>query len=326
MASMPSNSSKKSAFRKWLILPLILTLIILLGYFTVKRYLSNQPKIRQQNGRINFALLGISGGNYQPPDLTDIIMFVSYNKRNGKTVVFSLPRDLWMPSIESKINAAYHYGKLDLSRKVLEEVIGQPIHYFFVLDFEGFEKAVDFLGGIEISVERAFDDYKYPIAGRENDECGGDKEYKCRYEHVHFEKGVELMSGERALKFVRSRNADGEEGTDAGRNSRQQKFLVAFKNKLLSSKVFLNPRKIIGLFDIFSFSVTTDLKKEEYLNFGLSLLKFNSQAVKTEVLGGSPEGEGLFYHPKTHSSGQWVLVPQDKGWEKIHRWVAKNLP
>jgi len=323
---MPSNSNKKSAFLKWLILLWILALGIYVFLLRVKGYLSSLPEIKNEAGRINFSLLGISGGDYTPPDLTDTVIIASYNQDNGRTAIFSLPRDLWIPSIEAKVNSAYHFGGLDLARRVLEEVTGQPIHYLFVVDFEGFKKAVDFLGGIKVTVERTFDDDKYPIAGKEKDECGGDKEYRCRYESVHFEKGIELMSGERALKFVRSRNAEGEEGTDMARSARQQRFLIALKNEILLPKVLLNPWKIKGLFEIFSSAVVTDLKKAEYLSFGLSFRKIDSLGIKSFVLGSLPVGEELFYNPKTHSSGQWVLTTKDKGWEGVRRWITRNIP
>lgn len=295
-------------------------------FLRVKSYFSSLPEIKNEKGRINFALLGISGGNYQPPDLTDTMMVISYNQNNGKVVIFSLPRDLWVPSIGAKINSAYHFGKLELTRKVLKEVTDLPIHYLFVVDFEGFKKAIDFLGGIKVSVERTFDDYKYPIVGKEKDECGGDKEYRCRYEQVHFEKGVELMSGERALIFVRSRNAEGEEGTDMARSARQQLLLTALKNEVLSSKILLNPAKIKGLFEILSSSVITDLKKNEYLSFGLSFRELDSSTIKALILGNLPVNEELFYNPKFHPSGQWVLITKDKGWEKVYQWITKNLP
>jgi len=253
-------------------------------------------------------------------------MFISYNRDDGKTTIFSLPRDLWVPSIQAKINSAYHYGKFDLAKKVIEEVTGQPAHYFFVLDFEGFKKAVNFLGGLKIEVENSFDDYKFPIAGKENDECAGDKEYKCRFEHVHFEKGEQLMDSETALKYVRSRNAEGDEGTDMARSARQQKFLVALKKRVVSPEVLLDPRKIIGLWKIFSSSMATNLEKEAYMSFLLNFLHFKAEEVKTVLLAGNNSEEELFIHPEFHSSGQWVLVTKEKDWDMVKKFIGQNLP
>lgn len=329
---MPDNSSKKNEeekeeirekrgkWGKWL----IGGAITLLVFFLIGSYLAGLPKVNQDSGRINFVLLGISGNDQKPPDLTDTIVFASFNKFSGKTFVLSLPRDIWLDSLKAKINTAYHYGGFSLVKSSIQEILGQPVHYIFVLDFEGFKKIVDFLGGIDIYIERTFDDYRYPIPGKEDDECGGDKEFKCRYEHLHFDAGWEKMNGERALKFVRSRNAEGDEGTDFARNQRQQKFLLALKNKISSSQVLLNPQKVFGLVKILPSLLKTDLKKEEYFSFGLSFLRFDSQKIEMQLLNGSGP-VGFLYHPLKHSSGQWVLIPKSGDWEKIKEFVVQRI-
>src|SRR5690606_10518850 len=95
----------------------------------------------------------------------------------------------------------------------VEKIAGVPVHYAVVVDFNAFENVIDLIGGIEVNVLTPFVDSKYPIPGKENDLCGGDPEFTCRYETLVFEKGLTFMDGETALKFARSRNAEGDEGT-----------------------------------------------------------------------------------------------------------------
>jgi len=306
---------------KWGIFLLAAALI-----FLAVRNWANLPKVKEDNGRVNLVFLGIGGNDQKPADLTDTIFFLSFNKKNGKTLILSIPRDIWLTSLQAKINTAYHYGGFSLVKSSVQEILEQPVHYLAVLDFEGFKKVVDFLGGVEIYVRTAFDDYKYPIPGKENDNCGGDKEFKCRYEHLYFNKGWEKMNGERALKYVRSRNAEGEEGTDLARNLRQQNFLLALKDKVLSPKVYLNPQKIFGLVRLFPSLLKTDLKQEEYFTFLLSFLKFDTKKIEMKVLNGNNEEEFLLYHPQKHSSGQWVLLPIDDNWGKAKDFIKQNLP
>jgi len=306
---------------KWLI-PLV---VLILFVFFLRGYWLSLPPVRQDQGRINFLFLGISGPEYQPPDLTDTMIFASYNLNNGKSFLLSFPRDIWSTTLKAKINTAYHYGSFPLTREVIKEMTDQPVHYILVLDFNAFKKAVDLLGGVTVEVQASFDDYLFPISGKENDECGGDKEFKCRYEGVHFEAGMEKMSGERALKYIRSRNAVGEEGTDLARSLRQQRFLAAFKNQLLNWRTLLNPQKSLGLIRIFASSVASDLKPEEYLSLVLSLFRFQAQGMKMEVLNGL-DGGGLIYHPQVHSSGQWVLLPRGGSWQAVHQFVSQSLP
>jgi len=82
------------------------------------------------------------------------------------------------------------------------------------------------------------DDERYPIPGKEADECGGDPEYLCRYEMIHFDSGLQMMNGVTALKFVRTRNSENlEEGTDLARSIRQQKVLLAIRDKIMSTEI-----------------------------------------------------------------------------------------
>lgn len=276
--------------------------------------------IARHEGRTNFLLLGINGRETSGDDLTDTIIFVSLNAKNGKAVLISVPRDFWVKEIQAKVNTTYHYGGFALAKKTVAEILGQPIDYIFVLDFDGFERAVDILGGVEVEVSRSFDDYKYPLAGREKDLCNGDKEFKCRYEHIRFEAGKQLMDGKTALQFVRSRNAEGEEGTDFARSLRQQKFLEAFRQKLISPQVYLQPKKLYLLSRVFQNSVKMDVSCGQYGDLALLATKINWQMMEAGTLG-----DNLLVHPKTHYSRQWVLLPKDGTGEEIHQFVQGVL-
>ncbi len=287
------------------------------GNYIRKNFFNEIPS---QNGKINFLLLGVNGSDTSDSDLTDTMIFSSISPRTGKVVLLSIPRDIWIKEIQAKINTAYHYGGFDLAKKTVSEVLGQKIHYILVLDFNGFEKAIDILGGIEVEVERSFDDYKYPIPGKEKDLCEGDKELKCRYEHIHFEAGLQKMDGATALKYVRSRNALGDEGTDFARSQRQQKLISAFKNRLASPDFYLSPTKIYRLWQVFQSSVKTDIPGREYGSFLLLGAKMRKNTIVSNAIT-----EDLLVHPKTHYSKQWVLLPKSGDWQGIQQFVTDLL-
>jgi len=284
---------------------------------------TGQPNLRNANNRVNFLLLGSGGANQAASDLTDSLLFASVNLKDGETVLLSIPRDIWVESLKAKINTAYHYGEekkkgggLILAKAAVSEVLGQPTHYTILIDFQGFIKAVDLVGGVDIEVERSFDDYKYPIPGMEEAEPE-----ELRYEHLHFKAGFQHMDGERALKYVRSRHAEGEEGTDFARSKRQQKLLLAFKNKVFSIKTLFNPKKIKELAAIFGDSIDTDIKEGEYPEFLKLALKFDQNKLKTVLLD-----ENLLYNPpQSEYDGQWVLIPKSGNWQETQEYVRKLL-
>src|SRR5205085_4690423 len=112
------------------------------------------------------------------PNLTDTIIFASIDQNNKKVTLVSLPRDLWIPDLQAKINTIYSDGEdkgkgkgLPQAESAIGKILGQPIHYGFRIDFGGFVKAVDEIGGLDIQVERTFDDYAYPVSGKEDETC-----------------------------------------------------------------------------------------------------------------------------------------------------------
>lgn len=310
----------------------------------------------KEDGAINILLLGIAGGGHEGARLTDTIMFAHVDPKANKVVLVSIPRDLWAPPLDSKINAAYEFGEekrkgggLTLVKATVSDLLGQPIHYAFRIDFSGFVQIIDQVGGLTIDVNRTFDDYNYPIAEKENDTCGKTEEemkileatisasptiiplketFPCRVEHLHFDKGRTHMDGTTALKFVRSRQALGEEGTDFARSRRQQKVLVALRDKVLSLGILLNPFKLIQLSKTLGRSIDTDIIPDEYDDFVKLAQKMQGAKVKTVVLDQGDEQKdrpGLLVNPPISEYGAWVLAPRTGNFKEIQDYVACQL-
>ncbi len=290
----------------------------------------NQP-LPAHDGRTNFLLLGVSGGDHDGPELTDTIIFVSVGQEKGDVVLITIPRDIWVNSMKAKINTAYYYGEqkkpgggFTLAKSTVSEVIDQPVHFVAMINFANFEKVIDSMGGLDVSVERAFDDFKYPIPGKENDECDGDKDYTCRYEQLHFDAGLQHMDGKRALKYVRSRYSLGEEGTDFARSKRQEKLLLAIKDKLMSGGVLTDPVKLKNLYVSMSKSITSDVDSPTVP----ALAKLGIKAAKTNSIHTAALSEpDQLYNPRPTAvfGNQWVLLPKENNPSIIFNFVAGEL-
>lgn len=309
---------RKSIF--WVGFSLLFSGLIILG---LNFWLQPQP------GRTNLLVLGVAGANHSGSDLTDSIIFVSLENQTGKTLVLSLPRDIWIAPLRAKLNSVYHYEGMEEMKKAVGEILGQKIDYSFVVDFNLFTKIVDDLGGVKVNVERTFDDFKYPLAGRKNDLCDGDKEYKCRYEHVHFEAGEQTMNGDQALKYVRSRNAEGEEGTDFARSQRQQRLVAAIKEKIFTPQIILNPKKMIGLWRLVMANIKTDISSPRETNSFISqnkyvdLLKIALRMKRSNLKTASLNGNFLVNPPtnKQKYDNQWVLIPKAGNWSEVQKYL-----
>lgn len=284
--------------------------------------------IESIEGRTNILILGKGGKSHEAPDLTDTIIFASFSHDEKGITIISLPRDIWIPSLRAKLNSAYYWGNqkeagggLILAKAAVEEIVGEPVQYGLVVDFSGFKEVIDVLGGVEVNVEHAFTDEEFPIPGRENDDCGGDPELRCRYETISFEEGNQIMDGETALKFVRSRHAQGDEGTDFARARRQQKVIDAIQRKILSRKVLFSPSKISELVKVSQKYVETDFDQQ-----ALAILARRFLQSRDETRSFVLDGEFLENPPiSPRYDNLYVFVPKDGSWEKVHAWVEEIL-
>jgi|WetSurMetagenome_2_1015567.scaffolds.fasta_scaffold08696_5 polyisoprenyl-teichoic acid--peptidoglycan teichoic acid transferase len=290
--------------------------------------------LKKTENRISVLILGIGGGTHDGPLLTDTIIYASIDPLLKKSTLVSIPRDLWVPDLNAKINTAYSAGEnnkkgngLLLTKAAVEKMLNQPVNYVLRIDFNGFIKAIDLIGGIDVNVQNSFEDQEYPISGKENDTCGfmGDEfekratasstleAFPCRYEKISFEKGLTHMDGNTALKFVRSRHAKGNEESDFARAKRQELVIQAAKNKIFSLNTFLNPGRLMGLYDVFQDSIDTDIQQSEYDDFVKLAQKMKDFPINNVVFYYSDPNaakQGIFINPPAWEYGnQWVLIP-----------------
>lgn len=284
--------------------------------------------VKELDGNTNILFLGKGGEGHEAPDLTDTMLFISINREQEKITMISLARDIWITPLRTKLNSVYYWGNkketgggIILAKATVEEILGQPVHYAAVLDFSGFKKIIDVLGGVEVEVETSFIDTKYPISGRENDECGGDLEFKCRYETVSFAQGKQMMDGETALKFVRSRNAEGDEGTDFARQKRQQKVLKAVETKILSREILFSPKRLLKLKDAVLGALETDINQDEGAVLAGRVLRSRDD-IESMILP-----EDLLVNPPLlpKYDNLYVFIPKKENWSEIHWWILCKL-
>lgn len=284
-------------------------------------YLKNDrvPLSGEQQGRINILLLGRAGEHYPGKNLTDTVMIMSIDTANKKVALLSLPRDLYAPipetTLYTKINSLYQYGLsqdagVEPLRQSVEQITGQNIDYFFVLDFDGFEKAVDALGGIQVDVLRDFYDTRYP-----------GKNYS--YETFEIKKGWQTLDGQTALKYVRERHNDPE--GDFGRAKRQQQVIQAIKDKAFSAGTFLHVFAVNALLNTLGESVKTDMSIDDMESF-LSLAKTLDTENVSSIVIDAWKKESLLRvsHIQVGAIAAFILVPRVGNWSEIHD-VSENI-
>lgn len=324
-------------------------------------YVFRGTSLKTEDGRISVLFLGIAGGKHDGATLTDTVMVASYDLKTHRADLISIPRDLWLEKHKARVNTLYQTGLLQgdglsFTRGEISEMLGISIPYAIRVDFSGFIKAIDLINGVDVDVVQSFDDYEYPVEGREDDLCGNkeqevdidegksrelnipegkqrvylkvdgkiattsaDLDLSCRFEHVSFKKGTAHMNGETALKFTRSRHGDNQEGSDFARSQRQQLILESFKNRVLSIETLTDLSKLVNLAKTFGDSIQTDIPQSKYLELAALTQKITgTRSYVIDFNGKNP----LLIHPNPLDyGGAWVLIPPNNDFTNIKKFM-----
>jgi LCP family protein required for cell wall assembly len=279
----------------------------------------------ESEDRVNILLLGMGGEGHDGGYLTDTIMLGSLKPSTKEVALFSIPRDLTVPVKGSwqKINSINAYAEAEeagsgstMTASAVSEIFNIPVDYYVRVDFDGFINIINEVGGIDVNVENSFDDYTYPIRGKEDD-----PNYYSRFEHLHFDKGWQKMDGALALKYARSRHALGPEGNDFARAKRQQIILEAVKNKLLSRQTLLNPVIVGRLITELNKDISTKLSAWEIIKLWNNFKDVDRSKIINKVFSDAPDG--LLVSGRG-DNGAYILTPSSGNFAEIKE-VVKDI-
>lgn len=275
----------------------------------------------EADDRVNILLLGYGGPGHDGPYLTDTMMVVSVKPSTKQVSLLSIPRDLVVniPGYDyRKINSVLSFGRDQkypgggeaFAVSTVRDLLNIPIQYYARVDFTGFEDVIDQVGGVTVTVDTAFSDFQYP-----------DNAYG--YDPISFKAGEQIMDGTQALKFARSRHGNNGEGSDFARAARQQKIIVALKEKLLSFGTLANPKKISDILGSLGSHSQTNMEVWEMLRLAKIAGGVQSDQIINKVFDDSATG---FLRATTGSGGAFILVPR-AGIGNNHdlQFMARNI-
>lgn len=213
---------------------------------------------------ITFLLLGVDTNDVSKGgSRTDTMMVCKVDKSTGKISILSIPRDtrtrIRGRQQEEKINHAHAYGGPELSVKAVKDLLGIDLEYYVKVDYQIVKEFVDLIGGVEVDV---------PVDM---------KQYNIK-------KGVQVLDGEKALKFVRFRK--GYSDQDLGRIRAQQQFIkAAAKQTLKLSNIGKLPQMIKSYYN----NVETNIPLDVILKFAANAKDFDVDGMQMATLPGEPQ-------------------------------------
>ncbi|MFE9608823.1 LCP family protein [Streptomyces sp. NPDC006012] len=226
----------------------------------INQALGTDRPVKVDNGSENILVLGsdsrsgankkLGGGVDDGSARSDTAMIVHVYEGHRKAAVVSIPRDTLVDRPEctdakggvhpaeadAMFNSAYSTGGATCAVKTVESVTGIRTDHYLEVDFSGFQKLVDELGGVTVTTTRAIDD---PDS------------------HLDLSAGTHKLNGDEALGLVRTRHGVGD-GSDLGRIQLQQAFIKSLADQVKQLGVLADPTKLYGLADTATMAVTAD--------------------------------------------------------------------
>ncbi|MEC2071472.1 LCP family protein [Alkalihalophilus marmarensis] len=258
-----------------------------------------QSKEPENNEPINVLLIGVDTAEDEPAR-TDTIMVAQYDPKNGDAKLASIMRDTYVeiPGYrDNKINASFFLGGPDLLRETIEHNFGLDLHYYAMVNFDGFVEVVDTIApkGIEVDVE----DRMY---------------YQSGSTVIDFEPGTQVLDGQQALNYVRFRS---DANNDFGRVERQQEMLTLLKDELLTVSGLTRVPRLIGSVEPY---LDTNIKTTRMLSLGRDFILNPVDDVQTLRI---PVKDGYSDQHYSHA-GAVLELDFEKNKEAIHSFFSNE--
>ncbi|NLJ72660.1 MAG: LCP family protein [Syntrophomonadaceae bacterium] len=242
---------------------------------------------------VSVLVMGIDARNSEENSRSDTMILVNIDRNTRKVAMVWIPRDTRVEvglNRHDRINSVNYMKGPEAACDVVGKLLNTEVDYYVSLNFNGFAKIVDTLGGVTLDVESNMTHY--------------DPDPKL---NINLTKGTKKLSGKEALDYVRYR---GGPTADIGRTARQQKFIKAITKETLKAKNIVKLPKIIP--EVFE-QVSTNIPNNDILFMVKLVAEFNENSVITQTLPGYP-----FTDPKSGAS-YWEA---DK---KIAKTVIEDL-
>ncbi len=257
----------------WIVITAALLLVVSAGAACLALFNEKDQPIAKVltplKGKVNILVLGV---DEREDDVgrSDTSFVVTIDNDAKKATMLSIPRDSRVKIAGhgwDKVNHAFAFGGAPLSKTTIENLLGIPIDYTVSVNFRGFMRMVDAVGGITVDVDKRMR-YSDPY-----DDDGGLE--------IDLYPGVQKLNGRTAIEYVRYRDEEG----DIGRVARQQKFLKALFQEMATPQIL---SKLPELIKEFSSTVKTDMPTARMLQLLPTINDAVKAGLETEWVTGTP--------------------------------------
>ncbi|WP_424767773.1 LCP family protein [Paenibacillus sp. sgz302251] len=228
---------------------------------------------------------------------SDTMIYTVVRPQDGNLLMVSIPRDTYVEIAgrdhEDKITHAYAFGGAGMAMDTVGKLFETPVHYYASINFEGFRQVIDKLGGISLRIEEDM----------VNDDPG--------HEKFIIKAGQDIYNGKDTLNYVRYRE---DAGGDMSRTERHQIFLTLLMDK---AKQMNQWSKIPDLIDIMGDNFSTDMRPQQMIDLGQSMLQAKDRNIYSHSLIGNGH--------RLKSGGAWYYFADEEDLAKVQTMIKSWL-
>jgi LCP family protein required for cell wall assembly len=282
----------------------------------------------QDGGRINVLLMGRDGDSSKQPDVTDSMVLASIDVVNNNVTLISVPNNLWVNNSQGAMEVSHAFEKgeysfsgsmnpnssdtdtIDAGFKLADQtvsgVLGVPINYNVIINFDGLQQLVDAIGGITINIPTALND---PTMAWQN--AG---------QPIIAQAGTQTLSGKQTLLYATSKESTSE--TD--REQRQREVLSAIFSKVMSTSTLSNPIKVSDMISSLGNNVASDLSMTDAAKLYQLVAPISPNSFTSDDLFTNNSQ----YMMTGTMAGQSIVLPSAGlfNYGQIHSYIATALP
>lgn len=289
-----------------IIISLIIVLLICFGgffYYYLLGISKNSSSAKtspvEKGTPVNILISGVDIGDpslkgSNIPKRTDTIILMNYNPESSDINMVSIPRDtlIRINGKNEKINAANAIGGQDMLIQAVEQLFNIDINYYGKVDYEGFDKIIDTIGGIDVVIKQNmnYDDESQNL-------------------HIHFKKGENIhLDGKKAEEFFRWRKNNDGTGLadgDLGRIENQHEFIGKVVDKFKSPLIIAKLPSILSTVSKYS---ETNMQPEEMIKYAYIISKTDKSKITISTIKGDPVYvNGISYYAYNEKSNAELL-------------------
>ena len=261
------------------------------------------PQFKKDDSVINILLIGVENHANQLNGRSDSMMIGSFDKDGGEIKLVSLMRDLYVkiPGQEEddRLNAAYAFGGAPLLMETLKLNFGLECDGYVIVNYEGFESIIDYVGGVEIDLTKAEADYL------------NSTNYISDKSQRNVVEGTQVLTGNQALGYCRVREIETSNGlgTDFGRTYRQRVVLGKVFNKYKSANITTLFKALMDCLKFVTCPAGLETIAADCMQIAIEKQMFDLGTYRVPFSG---------QYEEKKISGKWVLVWNEENIYKLH--------